>query len=169
MTDILGKAFAVILLTVGMAVCPALIMAHIQQSQAQTYVMSKVSGFVDAARNGGYIDKDMLKVLSDQLSATGVGYTVKMTHQHKAYQPVYEGDEFQGKTEIIYKNAYEEDILNEVYHGSGEYDMRQGDYLSVVVSSRTATMAQRLEGMVAGSGGAGIRVSYGGRVRDDVY
>lgn len=172
MNDIIGKMFAVILACVVFFIYPVLVVSQQLDTETQTYVMNKTSRFVDSIRNGGYINLDMMMVFNKQLAATGNIYNIKITHEHKNYIPVYDEDnKFTGDTKMTYKNTYEDDILDEVYNGDGEYELTEGDYISVTVNSTNKTMAQKLEGMINGMSGdtSAVRVSYGGMVRDDLH
>lgn len=171
MYNMLAKVFVILSAVLTMIIWPLLDMTAKFDTVSQNYAMSKVSRFIDASCNGGYINEDMMQVLTKQLSATGNAYTIEITHEHKVYMPVYEEDMFSGETVIVYENTYEDEILEEIYNGDGEYTMSEGDYLSVVVKSSSRTLNQRISGML-GMGentSPAINVSDGGRVRDDLH
>ena len=172
MQNYLSKIVVVILAVLLLYIHPTIRIAQNYDDKTQIYVMNKVTRFVDSARNGGYIDINMMMTLNKQLAATGNVYKIKITHEHKSFYPVYDdAGEFTGKSQMTYKDTFEDVILDEIYNGDGEYTMTEGDQLSVSVTTSAPTFAQKIYSMVTNTmkEGPAINVCYGGRVRDDLH
>lgn len=157
--------------SIALITLPAIAQSPQMDTLSQTYVMDKTAKFVDAIRNDGYLNEDMLWRFNKQLTATRNAYQIRITHEHRVIMPVYDEDgNFKDDTKVIYENTYEEDILKEIYEGDGEYEFCEGDQISVVVESKNKTVSQKLVGFVTGRAMdyPAIKVSYGGRIRDDL-
>jgi hypothetical protein len=75
---------------------------------------------------------------------------------------------FTGNVMKYYKQYYTEDILKEVYEGSGVYYFKPGDYFNIDVSNQSKTLGMRLLSIaIPNISETSIKVSYGGSVRDE--
>ena len=166
----LGKLFAAITACAVFFIYPTLDTAQQMDNRSQTYVMNKTTRFVDSVKNCGYLNDEMMDRFGEELSATGNLYGIRIVHDHKVYVPVYDDtDTFTGKTELVYQDTYEDDILDEIYNGSGKYEFTEGDFISVTVVSKSLTIFQKLNNIINGvsSDSPAILANYGGMIRDD--
>lgn len=157
--------------TIALIALPTIAQSPQLDNAAQTYVMDKTSKFVNAIRNDGYLNEDMMWRLNEQLAATGNSYEIKITHEHRVIMPVYDDNgNFKDDTKVVYENTYEDDILKELYEGDGEYKFSEGDQISVTIQSTNTTLSQKLVGFVTGRGAdyPAIKACDGGRIRDDI-
>lgn len=81
----------------------------------------------------------------------------------KARTPIFTGNLLK-----YYANIYSDEILKEIYEGSGSYSFKAGDYFSVNVSNRNETLGTKILGLILRDvPKTSIHVEYGGIVRED--
>ncbi len=75
---------------------------------------------------------------------------------------------FTGKVLKYYEKFYANEILKELYEGSGTYYFRAGDYLNIEISNKSATLGTKLLGFTLPNlPQTSIHVEYGGFIRDE--
>lgn len=74
---------------------------------------------------------------------------------------------FTGNVLTYYQLDTEHDIVASLYEGDGRYNVREGDYLSILVRNRGETLGGKILGLtIPGIETTRIRVQQGGMVRD---
>ncbi len=169
----LEKVVGILLAVLLLFVVPMNYLAQKQDAITQSYVTAETTKFVDAIRNNGYLTADMYNEYLRKIDSTNNLYTIKMEHVHQVINPLYDeaSGSFQDVTSTNYYNTYQEDILKELFEGSGTYHFSQGDYISVKVVNRNKTYAARLQQKIYAHEMTDIQiyVTYGGMIRDENY
>lgn len=154
----------ILLLVMLLFIAPVYSFAVKQDSINQTVVASLTSLFADAARNKGYIDRQMYEVFIKELEATGSLYDIILEHHKKVY---YDNE---GEYNLCYEYCNDE-ITDCIYNenGDGIYKMSIGDLFCVRVKNKTDTLAQKVFNNLVGKNINGIYAVSGGVVRDEAY
>lgn len=168
--DIFGKIIAFFLVALILFVSPAYYMAIKQDSINQNYVNKETLDFVSTMRNTGKLTKETYNRFIKKLDATGNLYGIEIEHQHLVINPVV--DDNGNVTENIasnYVSTYEEDILKELFEGSGSYHFSKDDYISVVVKNKNKTLATRLQQIFYQREMPTVQIftTFGGVIRDE--
>ena len=171
--ETLSKIFCILLAIVVMFLFPVQYMASKQDSINQVYVYDTTNQLINDIANKGYLSLDMYERYLQKLSTTGNVYEINMTHTHEVINPKYDvdGNAIDGEYLIYDECVYEDDILDEIFEGSGTYYLTRGDYISMELYNTNKTLATRLyhyilhteESMVQ------IYVTCGGMIRDENY
>jgi len=164
------KIVAILVACVLLFLYPIYSMASKTDSVVQTYVGDQTATLVDSIRSTGKLTYDMYTSYLKRLTSTDNLYDISITHQHAVYYPVYDDDNnATGDVMLKYTNTYEDDILDELYFGSGVYQFSEGDYVSVKLTNTNRTMADIMEGIILKKSKIGVSIyaSYGGRIRDE--
>ncbi len=178
MSEALSKVFALILAVLLLYVFPVENMLARQDDLTRVFVLNETAEFVDSVRNLGYITPLMYMQLSQNLSATGLVYDIKMEHMHCSVDPVYidpvDITSFQHDYGLNYRVTYTDEIAEKLFpavsiSGEKKYTLSKGDYFSVTISNKNKTIATRVQEMLimAELPTKRIRVNYGGMVRDE--
>jgi len=141
-----------------------------QDAITQTYVTETVAEFTSNVRNHGYISSNMYFSFIQKLDATSNLYNVDIKHSHKIVIPLYDDDlVFLDDYETTYVDTFEDEIFNTLESGEN-YFFKQGDYISVKISNRNATIASKLRNFVTLGNNEGIEILglSGGMIRDEV-
>lgn len=166
----LSKIVAIFLACILMFLYPTYSYAQKEDQIVQTYVSDKTAEFVNAIRNSGTLTAEMYNSFTRTLINTGNAYEIKITHQHGMYYPIIDDvGNVTGDVELKYLNTYQDDIVEELYNGIGEYKFSEGDYISISIKSTSRTLADIMQALLlqhAAKDGT-IYVSYGGRIRDE--
>lgn len=77
---------------------------------------------------------------------------------------------FTGNVMEYYTMRYTEDVLKEIYEGSGTYYFINGDYLTIKVKNSSSSVGSRLLAHIyKGFGESNINIADGGYIREDGY
>lgn len=173
MPNALGKIVVILFSVLLFFILPILYLSQKQDVINQNYVMTETVKFVDSIKNQGYLTKNMYDSYIKKIDETNNVYTVEIEHSHKTISPLYDEDSKQFLDDIStnYYSTYEEDILKELYEGSGTYTFSQGDYISVKVYNKNKTFSAKLQQSLYHSEMPGIQIliTYGGIIRDEDY
>ena len=164
------KIIAILVACVLLFLYPLYSLAIKTDTVVKTYVDDQTATLVDSIRNSGKLTYDMYTTYLKKLSTTDNLYDISITHQHATYYPIYDdNNNATGEVNLQYSNTYEDDILNELYFGSGIYSFSEGDYVSVKLVNTNRTLADIMAGAILSKPkiGNSIYVSYGGRIRDE--
>lgn len=175
MKDILGKVFVIMLAMVSVLLITANISLK-QDNTTQTYVTDAAYEFIDISRATGYISSQSYLDLIKKLDSTGILYDIEIVHKSAEVTQGSANDPGSAGTAVYYEHYYTSEILNELFSGDEvymdaytKYNLKRGDYLSVVISNKTPTFGNRLLGFLFRSfQEQTIHVSYGGYVGSDV-
>lgn len=172
--DSFGKIIVFFILAMLLFLVPSYYFALKQDMIVQNYVNKETTDFVNTIKNTGQITKNTYNLFIKKLDVTNNVYDIKMTHQHEIVNPL-EGDEpldnnddTENKIFEEYYNTYEDDILKELFEGSGVYKLSKDDYITVTVRNRSRTLASRIQNSLGIHGDSVIYVTYGGVIRDEV-
>lgn len=165
------KIICILLVSVLMFLSPLFYLAQKQDVINQVYVESKTVEFVNDIKNHGYITANMYERYLDRLGDTGNLYVIEMVHAHTVVNPEYDEDSgaFLDDYYTYQESTYQDDILMEIFEGTGTYYLRQGDYVSIKVYNKTETFAGRMLRMIGVNQKTQILITYGGIIRDENY
>lgn len=168
----LSKMSAIIIAILLLFLFPLLYLAQKQDAVTQAYISETTGNLVDAIKNSGYLTTDMYDEFIRKIDLSNNVYEVKIEHSHWVLTPIYDAsDQFTGDYNKYRINTYEDDILEEIYHGSGIYKLTQGDYIVFTVYNKNKTFASRLQENIYQTAmeGKQIFTTYGGVIRDENY
>lgn len=145
---------------------PMFVLAQKQEIVMESYVLTKTAYLVEHIRSNGYLSKEMYEQYEKQLTLTGYLYEIEMEHQQVSY---YMNEESQSY-EKQYQNNYEEDILEVLFHGTGRYEMKRGDFFFLKVTSKTRGFGDKMKPyfLLPIQSMPAIQVELGGMVRDEI-
>lgn len=169
MNNAFGKILEFFLFAILVFLMPLQYEAQKEEGIIQNYVLQETAYLVDSAANLGYLNRNMTEVYEKKLSRTGYSYEVVFTvHKQKIMLSEQEGD-----AAVIEKEGYEYvdncTIREALYGEKGEFQMKQGDFLSVQVSSRGKTYYEQIRSffLMRNMDHSGIFVQYGGMIKDE--
>lgn len=192
-----GKMTEIFLFAVLVFLMPLQYEAQKEESIIQNYITTETAYLIDSAANLGYLDRNMVELYEKKLSQTGYSYDVVFT-AHKWRVALSEGGEAQaGASEDgeapgfgeapesgelqetaelpVQTEGYEyigdSMVRKALYEGDNRFQMKQGDFLSVQVSSRGKTHYGQLRAffLMRDWKYSGIFVQYGGMIKDEAY
>ena len=144
---------------------PLFLFAEKQELMMESYVLTKTAYLVEHIKSDGYLSKEMYEQYQKQLTWTGYLYEIQMEHQ----QPCYYFDESSNTYQKYYENNYEEEIVEELFHGTGRYEMKRGDFFFLKVTSKTKGIGDKIRAyfLFPTQTTPAIQVELGGMIRDD--
>lgn len=168
--DSLGKIVSFLLVSIILFVAPVYYMSIKQDSISQNYVNKETADFVNTIRNTGNITTETYNRFIKKIDTTGNLYDIEIEHQYLVVNPVV--DENGNVTEDIrssYSSTYEDDILKELFEGSGTYHMNKDDYVSVIVKNKNKTLATRIQEIFYQKEMPTVQIisTFGGIIRDE--
>lgn len=164
------KVICIILAAVLMFLFPIMYLAQKQDAINQLYVTEQTAEFTNEIKNHGYLTENMYTRFEKKLRATGNVYSIKITHGHTVFNPIYDAEtgEFQDDYYTYQECIYTDDILNTIYNNKLYY-FRQGDSISVEVININKTLSSTLLNNIGVNHVGQIHVNYGGIIRDENY
>ena len=151
---------AIVLVTIALAIVPAMRSADKFEDEMRNAVEVAVKEFVDITKSRGYIDPRDYLIFMDKLDASGGVFNITIEHYKKRYQPIY-GDPnnyytFTDKFEIIYEGYFNREILNKLFPNNGEledsatrrYEMNTGDLFYVRVEQLGVNMSSVVKSFI---------------------
>lgn len=134
-----------------------------QELLLQGYVRYQVVYFTDSIRNTGYISANRYEEFKQKLELTSHVYDIELS--------VYERYQNSGTSEEYYQGTYTEDILKKLYKDNQWYKMHQGNFVTVTVRKKDASMVERLlrNFGIRNIASINIPIQYGGMVRDECF
>ncbi|CAH0121175.1 hypothetical protein PAE9249_03701 [Paenibacillus sp. CECT 9249] len=178
-----GKAFALIIAVLLLYIFPISQSFDKQDDISYLIALQSVTGFVDAARDKGYVTPTMYNDLERRLAATGNAFRIEMEHLHKRYYPVY-GDPadprtFEHEFAVDYEGFYTHQIKAILFPDNTlapddparRYLMNAGDFFRVSIVNTNKTNATVMRDFLNnGHTERGtIDIPYGGMVRNEDY
>ncbi len=170
MGDVLGKVFAAFFGCIVMFIVPIMLIAQKQDTVRQSYIDNAVVEFVDNAKVAGKITPQAYEKLCYDIDTAHLLCEIKITHSSAYTVPTDVIDPDTGYHEVAtYRVDYTKDeILSVMYPSSGDdkdYQMKNGDYLSVEVMNISPTLGTRLTRLFqTRSSDVTLFASYGGYV-----
>ena len=169
--DALSKVFAVIVTIIAIFIVPVVNLANSHDDIVQPTVYSATTEFVEDVREQGKLTQDMYISFVQKLDDTGLLYDIEMVHSHDTAVPEFDDA---GKTvgvKEVENLIYTDEILKSVYETNGIYKFNKGDYFSVKVTNKEATLGQQMRRTVFRMSDSGARIvaQHGGVIRDENY
>lgn len=169
MDDFLGIIVAIIIGLMTMTGINVISITTQEDHIVQEYVDMKTNQFVNTVRSNGYLSERMYEDYVEELMKTGNVYTIKITHEHTSYVPVYDDNNvFQNAYQTSYTKTYEKDIIDYIMTGEN-YTFSKNDYFYVDVSSKNITIANRIRQTFLNINPIekSIHSTYGGGIRNE--
>lgn len=172
MGDIVGRIFVIMFGITLLFFAPVTILAIKQDTSSQTYINNTVVEFVDTARATGQITPFEYESFTKKVYAAHAPMNVNIIHNARYVIPVYEAGVITG-----YKYSDEtysiDDILSKMYpesSGNEDYELKEGDYIKVVVYNESPTLGGRLMSVITPSYNPErtLFASYGGYVGNNM-
>ena len=169
MDDIFGRIMVIILGLMILFYVPTTIIAKKQDTTAQSYIDNAVTEFVDNVRTTSVITEDAYEKMAKKI------YTVHSPCKIMIYHGAsYVTPDLNNTGEIKYHNEYysEADILPIILDESNprDYELKDGDYIKVVVYNETPTLGDRLLSfsIINAYSNKSLFTSYGGYVGNNI-
>ncbi len=149
MGDVLGKIFSAFFGLIIMFIVPVMIIAQKQDTLRQSYIDNAVVEFVDNARSSGKITPQAYENLCYKIDTAHLLCDINITHSSAYTVPteVYDPDTGYYEVATYRVDFTKEEILDVIYPLSGDncdYQMKNGDYLSVDVKNISPTLGSRM-------------------------
>lgn len=168
--DAFGKIVAIFTGVVLLFITPLLYLAQKQDSISQLFVTQETIKLVDCIRAEGVLSSNMYFDYINRIDKTGNLYNVEITHAHRRVAPDYDEvtDTVRDGISVYYYNTYKDEILA-AFDEVRDYSFSQGDYVSIKVTNRNKTTAQRMLSYFGrkNEDAVSILVTYGGLIRDE--
>lgn len=172
MPNALRSIVAIFLAVIIMYFGPLYYMAAKADENAQNYIEYATADFVNTIKNSGCITERTYSDFIKEIDRTNNLYNIEIEHQHKVVDPIYDEETgvFQNTYRTNYYSTYQDDILNEIFDGSGKYSMNKDDIISVRVSNRNKSFASKLQQIIyhREMPVVSIVANYGGVIRDEI-
>lgn len=158
-----GKMAEIIITVVLLFLAPLYFMTCKMECTRQCYVQNEVIYFVDCIRNTGFFTEQMYETFEQKLGITREHYEIELM--------VYEKRKGSGRNNTFYMLRDEEQLWKELRSGNKKIVLRQGDFVSVKVTSKASGMMETLVRAFTKRNMelSGTYVVYGGAVRDDTF
>lgn len=155
----IAKAFATFFIVLALALVPLMIITNSIDSMTRSAVESAVQDFSDNARSTRYITREEYDILKSKLAATNYAYRVEMLHRSKVVVP---DDGILGY--VTAYHAYGYDDIMETLEETGVYEMKNGDFYYIKLTSASDTIGSHIYGIFTGTPGYKLSIPAGGMV-----
>ena len=150
MSDTLITVIAIVLAAVLMLIFPLMTMADRTDDVSQLSVETATADFVDTIRTTGRITPDNYNTFMQNITATGNTYDVEIEVKVLDENPGKKTEQAQSKVigENVYYSIYTSQILDVIDPDTGtpqNYNLKEGDIVSVKVKNTNLTLAQQLK------------------------
>lgn len=168
MNDTLITVVAIALAAILMFVFPLMTMSDRTDDISQLTVETATTEFVDEIRTTGKITPDKYSKFLENIGSTGNTYNVEMEVKVKDENPGKKTTQTSNDKigENVYYSVYTSQI-EEVLNNDKNYNLKEGDIVSVSVKNTNQTLAQQLKNFfytVVGNDTYTIAASHGGIV-----
>ncbi len=145
MGDSLITIIAIFLAAILMFVFPLVAISEMNDNEAQAMVQSYTTEFVDGIRSKGKITRQDYDGYVQKLSATGNSYDVEFEIEIADVNP---GKKTQNQQigDTTYYGEYTTQVVNAL--DSGDYKLKEGDYVGVYVKNNNTTISQMLKSVL---------------------
>lgn len=148
MGDSLTTIIAIFLAAILMFVFPLAAMAERNDDASQMYVKTTLDNFVNTITAKGTVTEDDYLRLEAQLEATNNSYDIDLVLNIADVNPGKKTDNTQvGDT--TYYSVYTAQV-KEVFSNTGEYKLKEGDYITVSVKNTNTTISQMIKNVLYG-------------------
>ena len=146
MNDTVMSVIAIFLAAILMFIFPLMSTADRSDDVSQQAVQTATTEFVDNIRSTGKITQDKYDNFSSTIAATGNSFDVELEAQ-KLDDSARKKTTQASKTKVGENNYYSEytSQIESVMASNGEYDLKEGDIISVKVKNTNKTMSQVLK------------------------
>lgn len=150
MSDTLITVIAIVLAAVLMLIFPLMTMADRTDDVSQLSVETATADFVDTIRTTGRITPDNYSTFMQNITATGNTYDVEIEVKVLDENPGKKTEQAQSTVigENVYYSIYTSQILDIIDPDTGtsqNYNLKEGDIVSVKVKNTNLTLAQQLK------------------------
>ena len=150
MTETLITVIAIVLAAVLMLIFPLMTMADRTDDVSQLSVETATADFVDTIRTTGRITPDNYSTFMQNITATGNTYDVEIEVKVLDENPGKKTEQAQSTVigENVYYSIYTSQILDIIDPDTGtpqNYNLKEGDIVSVKVKNTNLTLAQQLK------------------------
>ncbi len=147
MGDTLITVVAIVLAATLMFVFPLMTMSNRADDVSQLSVQSLTTQFVDDVRTTGKITSDKYNKFVENIHSTGNTYDVEIEVKVRDENPGKKTTQANSKKigEDVYYSIYTTQIENTLKNNN-EYNLKEGDIVSVSVKNTNTTMSQQLSG-----------------------
>lgn len=169
MSDTLITVIAIALAAVLMFVFPLMTMSDRTDDVSQLTVETATTEFVDEIRTTGKITPDKYGKFLESITSTGNTYDVEIEVQVLDENPGKKTTQTSKDKigENVYYSVYTSQIVDNVLDKGKNYNLKEGDIVSVSVKNTNQTLAQQLKNFfytVVGNDTYTIAASHGGMV-----
>lgn len=158
-----GKMVEIIITAVLLFLVPLYFMTCKMECIRQCYVQNEVIYFVDCIRNTGFFTEQMYETFEQKLGITREHYEIELM--------IYEKKKGSGVENTFYMLRDNEELMEELRLGKKKVLLRQGDFVSIKVTSKASGIMETLVRAFTKRNMelSGTYVVYGGAVRDDIF
>ena len=149
MGDSLITIVAIFLASILMFVFPLSAISEMNDNEALAMVQSYTTEFVNQIRSKGKITQEDYNAYIQKLNATGNSYDVDFEVQIADANPGKKTDNQQiGDT--TYYGVYTSQVIEKLSNsnGSGQYILKEGDFVSVSVKNTNTTISQMIKSVL---------------------
>ena len=170
MSDTFMAVIAIMIAAVLMFLFPLMTMSDRTDDVSQLTVETATTQFVDQIRTTGKITEDNYSKFLETIGSTGNTYNVEMEAQILDENPGKKTTQAEASKigENVYYSVYTSEIESQLDDpNDGEYDLKEGDIISVNVKNTNQTLSQQLKNFfyrVTGNDTYTIAASHGGIV-----
>ena len=146
MGDSLITIIAIFLAAILMFVFPLVAISEMNDNEAQAMVQSYTTEFVDGIRSKGKITRQDYDGYIQKISATGNSYDVEFEIEIADVNP---GKKTQNQQmgDTTYYGEYTTQVVKAL-DDSGDYKLKEGDYVGVYVKNNNTTISQMLKSVL---------------------
>lgn len=149
-----------------MFLCPVLLMIERQEAVTELAVMEVVTSCTEQWKQSGRLTRSSYEAAVEKLAVLG-SYRLEVDYRKRVAEPVWMDNEITG-VNIAYLYVPWEEILQELYEGSGCCQMHREDMLTVLVSESTDTRSGRLWSRLSGKT-PHREIRYGGMITGESW
>lgn len=163
MDDFFGRMVAIFVLVIAIVFLPICALAIKQENTTRSMIETYVTEFVDNARTTGKITAEEYEKCYRNVLMCQDFCSLSITHSSRMYSSSADG------SVAYYADFVTKDILDAIYNNGDEihdYELRNGDYLTVLVKNEKPTFATKLFRLFnkRKTTDVSIYVNYGGLV-----
>ncbi len=167
MEDVVGRVFAPIFLIIAITLIPLVFVFSGLDLTQRSYVQETVDNYASEIRSTGVISKANYEKFIMDLQKTGMIFDINVVHKSKTVVPYGDGDyrtafRSYGKDDILsYIEGYGDDMIPNTADDNEGYDyvMKNGDFITIKITSVEGTPGTKYLGLLNGSGSRGIKLS----------
>lgn len=134
--EVFSKFILGIILVVAITIVPVYYTATQFDDYTRKFVFQATANFTDAIKEEGAVTLYDYSEFISRLDSTGIVFDIAIY----LFRGVVDSNGETGFTQI-----YTDEILQEIYEGSGEVRLGSNDYCSVMIESRTETLKDKME------------------------